>query len=302
MADPLFILATPRAYTSLLCGMIGQHPQTYGLPELNLFTIKEVRDFWEINTAKFGFTSNRRHGLLRTVAELYAGEQTTETIDMATHWCAARQQRNGGEVFKELVDKIHPLIAVDKSPTYTVDARFLNQTLETFPNAKFIHLIRHPISQGKSVMNLYDGAFAVVAHSIDFSNDKAVLDPQIAWHDINLNILELLERVPAENQIQLRGEDVIAQPERYFGQICRWLGIRDDAEAINEMLHPERSPYACVGPINAMYGNDPNFLRRATFQRHTPKLPSLDEPLPWRDDGIDLYPEVRALAREFNYS
>jgi hypothetical protein len=34
---PLFILAPPRSFTSVICGMIGQHPQMYGLPEVNLF-------------------------------------------------------------------------------------------------------------------------------------------------------------------------------------------------------------------------------------------------------------------------
>ena len=42
MRQPLFILALPRSYTSLIAGMLGQHPQAYGLPELNLFTVDRL--------------------------------------------------------------------------------------------------------------------------------------------------------------------------------------------------------------------------------------------------------------------
>jgi hypothetical protein len=67
--------------------------------------------------------------------------------------------------------------------------------------------------------------------------------------------------------------------------VCRWLGIRDDAEAIDAMMHPERSPFACFGPITALFGNDPNFLRGPEFRPHKVKVPPLDKPLAWRPDG-----------------
>jgi len=67
------------------------------------------------------------------------------------------------------------------------------------------------------------------------------------------------------------------------------------------MMHPERSPFACFGPIAALFGNDPNFLSGPTFRPHKVKMPPLDRPVPWREDGEKLKPEVVALAREFGY-
>jgi hypothetical protein len=87
----------------------------------------------------------------------------------------------------------------------------------------------------------------------------------------------------------------------HLAKICRWLGIRDDEDAIDEMMHPERSPFACFGPVNALFGNDPNFLRGPRFRPHIPRVPPLDGPVPWRDDGKGLQSEVIALAREFGY-
>ena len=93
----------------------------------------------------------------------------------------------------------------------------------------------------------------------------------------------------------------MTHPQEHLKTICRWLGIRHDDDAIEKMMHPERSPFACFGPITALFGNDPNFLRRPSFRQHTPKLPALCDPLPWRDDGKGIYPEVNTLAQEFGY-
>lgn len=301
MPPPLFLLAPPRSYTSLINAMIGQHPQAFGLPELNLFNVELLKDLWRTVSDEIGDASNRRQGLLRAIAEIYGGEQTAATVTMAQHWAAARQEHKTGDVFREIVAKIDPLIAVEKSPAYTISLNRLARIHETFPDARFIHLVRHPIPQGKSVLRLNDGIFALFVNALDFTQDKAILEPQIAWHDININILNFLDIVPAHQQIRIRGEEIMANPREHFTKICQWLGIRDDEEAIEEMMHPERSSFACFGPVNAMFGNDPNFLRGSVFRQHTPRVPPLDAPLPWREDGKKLFPEVVSLAREFGY-
>jgi hypothetical protein len=279
--------------------MIGQHPQMFGLPELNLFNVETISEFWGSGSAEI---PGVRHGLLRAVAQIYAGEQTSATIAMAEHWVAAREERTAGEVFQELAARVDPLILVEKSPAYTLSLGRLRRIYETFPEARFIHLIRHPIPQGKSVMELNYGVFAYYMNSFDFMNDRIVVDPQIAWHDVNINILNFLHGVPKNLQMRIRGEELMEQPRRHLADICRWLGIRDDDAAIEEMMHPEQSPFACFGPITALCGNDPNFLRGPAFHQHTPAIPRLVADLPWRDDGKRLRPEVIELAREFGYA
>ena len=44
MTAPLFLLAPPRSYTSLVNAMLGQHPQAFGLPELCLFNVERLVD------------------------------------------------------------------------------------------------------------------------------------------------------------------------------------------------------------------------------------------------------------------
>ena len=301
MAAPLFLLAPPRSYTSVINAMIGQHPRAFGLPELNLFNVGKVRELWGRVSNEIGGDSNRRHGLLRAVAEIYAGEQTRASVTMARHWAAAREDRTTGEAYRELADRIDPLIPGDTSPAYTVSMERLGRMYAAFPEARFIHLVRHPVPQGMSVLNLNNGIFALFVNAFEFEDNRVTVDPQIAWHDININILNFLDRVPQERQMRIRGEDFMEHPRAQLREVCRWLGIRDDDDALEEMMHPERSSFACFGPITALFGNDPSFLRSPAFREHRPKIPPLEGPLPWRSDGKGLRPEVIDLAYEFGY-
>lgn len=302
MAAPLFLLAPPRSYTSLVNAMLGQHPQAFGLPELCLFNVETLVDLWKGSKSEVSENGALvRHGLLRAVAEIYCGEQRTSTINMALAWASVREEWSTAAIFQEIVAALDPLVAVEKSPSYTMSVKRMQAMHRAFPEARFVHLVRHPVAQCKSLMAINDGAFCLKVEAYELTDDHAMIEPQVAWHDINLNILDFLDDVPADQQIRLRGEDVMAEPERYLAEIARWAGLRDDAEAVDAMMHPERSPFACFGPINALFGNDPNFLAGPTFRPHKPKLPSLAKPVPWRTDGKGLMPEVVALAQEFGY-
>ncbi len=302
MAAPLFLLAPPRSYTSLINAMLGQHPQAFGLPELCLFNVERLKGLWTRNSDEMSDNSRARQGLLRAVAEVYGGEQTKATVTMANHWAAAREDCTAAEVYQELVAKLDPLITVEKSPAYTIAIERMLAIHAAFPDARFVHLTRHPVGQCKSVMKMNWGAFALYVNSIEFQEERAIIEPQYAWYDLNINILNFLDTVPASNQLRVRGEDIMSDPPSQLARICRWLEIRDDEAAVDEMMHPERSPFACFGPLTAMFGNDPNFLRGPTFRPHKVKVPRLDQPVPWRDDGQGLHPRVVGLAQEFGYS
>ena len=47
-----------------------------------------------------------RHGLLRSVAQLYAGEQTIDSISMAYRWIRSRARQSTAAVFAELLERI----------------------------------------------------------------------------------------------------------------------------------------------------------------------------------------------------
>jgi hypothetical protein len=130
---------------------------------------------------------------------------------------------------------------------------------------------------------------------------QMVLDPQYEWYSRNEVIRDFLRSVPADCQLRVRGEDVFADPDRVLDYIATWMGLRTDAAAIDEMMHPERSEYACLGPPGAVYGNDSSFLL-APALRPTGKVDQdLRGPVSWLNNGQGFRPEIVALAREFGY-
>lgn len=296
--EPLFILAAPRSFTSVACAMLGQHPELYGVPELNLFVAPTLESMCE---QFVGLKQIQLHGLLRTVAHLYSGEQTLASVDLARRWILRRLDVTTADVYRTLCQRIAPLRIVDKSPSYSSHRSSLDRVRRAFPGAYYLHLVRHPRSQGESMLRVAGGVMAVLANSVDYATEPPTLDPQVAWYRVQQNILRFLARIPSERQRRLRGEDLLDDPRRHLVEICRWLGIAETDAAIEAMLHPEVSPFAGLGPLGANLGNDISFLRSPGMAGgRAPEL-RLGGPLSWRADGRGFARPVVRLARALGY-
>lgn len=294
---PIFLLAPPRSFTSVICGVIGQHPELFGSPEINLFRARTMSHF-------IGLT--RLHmGLHRFVAQLYAGEQTVESVAMAHNWLLARRDRTTAEVHLELCRKVAPRALVQKSPRYQRRLSYMQAVLDAFPDARFIHLLRHPRGMCQSYLDMNEASAQLLAcadlGAVDRSGPEPIADPQILWHDYNLRILRFQERVDPARWLRITGEDFLADLDDQLKRLCTWLGISDGPEAVAAMKRPEDSPFACFGPLTAMIGNDPKFLRDPQLRPYKRRPQSLEGPLPWRPDGASFHPRVVAMARDFGY-
>lgn len=307
---PVFILAAPRSFTSVICAMLGQHPQMYGMPELHLFKCATMAEWFDL-CRKQPFP--RAHGLLRAVAQLYFGEQADHTIPLARRWLVERMHLRTGQVLRALCAKIYPATAVEKSPSISYDDEALVRAYRMFPRARFLHLVRHPKGQGASLVNYIKireqhgpipashWLLQFVGYGSRHGGDPTP-DPQHAWHALNLNICKFLDSVPEAQKRTVRGEELLGEPDRAFVPILEWLGLRFDARALERMKHPERSPYARLGPRGAEFGNDRLFLQDPAFRQKPPSAHTLQGAPDWRPDGAALTAPVIELATRFGYS
>ena len=159
--------------------MIGQHPQAFGLPEVNLFIAETLDQLCQKATQQRQFLI---HGLLRTVAHLYAGEQTVESIAMAWRWINRRREMTTGAIYRELCRKVAPRRLVDKSPTYSQSAEILERIEREFPDAQYLFLTRNPIDQGNSMIQSPQGFMQLlVSRSLDFNENPPRVEPQFQW-------------------------------------------------------------------------------------------------------------------------
>jgi hypothetical protein len=96
-------------------------------------------------------------------------------------------------------------------------------------------------------------------------------------------IKRFTDSLPPDRWIRVRSEDVLNSPRDFLPGICRWMGLDAGEDAVEAMLHPEKSPFARLGPKNALGGNDPGFLNEpAPHEAVNPD--SLDIPADWTVD------------------
>jgi Sulfotransferase family len=306
----VFLLAPPRSYSSLACAMLGQHSQLYGLPETHLFCSETMAQWWEAcSRASF----NMADGLLRAVAQLLYSEQTEDAVRSASGWLRRRSHFTTGLLFEALADRVQPAVLVEKSPTLVTWPESMQRALAMFPQSRFIQVVQHPRGFGESLMHgiwsarkhgpvphwmLHLASYPGPEASEDgVPHDVPGSDPQRAWYVLNTHICEFLKPLPEQQKMLVRGEDLLENPDEILRQIGGWLGIRMDSAELNEMKHPDRSPFASQGPPNAPYGGtdfSPDNQTLGTTQ-------SLEGPVIWREDGQGFLREVKELARQFGY-
>jgi hypothetical protein len=312
--DPVIILAPPRSFTSVVGTMLGQHPQLYGVPELHLFQQETVSEFLH---ACADATFPMSDGVRRTIAELVFGEQSEDTIRRAESWLRRRSDHMTGFLLELFTERTAPRMLVEKSPSTIFHADFMRRAAEMFPGARFLHLTRHPRGHAESVLKYlagrrtqgplpsnhwllgmasYDGAAPFAPGS------SPAIDPQNAWYALHRQICAFLDTVPRDRKLQIRGEDLLVDPDRYVREVATWLDLRCDRDAIDETKHPERSPYAFFGPPNAKFGLDFYFLKNPVLRAARATNQSLDGPVSWRSDGGGFRSEVVQLARSFGYN
>ncbi len=300
---PLIILAPPRSFSSVTSAMLGQHPQMYGLPELNLFAADNLEALTRYFDSDGHRTGRRWDGLLRVIAELFLRKQTRGTVSLARKWVLNHGDESTVGVFEKIMRRAAPKIVVEKSITTVWNNEMLGRAVNAFPDTRFIHLTRHPRSHGLSMMELMEKRDWQIARGIyDHSTNPPTPDPQLLWYRINSRIVDALSAIPDDRKLQVRGEDLLLNLDQKLAEISEWMGLRTDNEAIEEMKHPERSPFASIGPVNAPMGNDHKFLEDPVLKPYRVKDVSLDGKLSWRDDIEGFSPEVRDLATRFGYT
>jgi hypothetical protein len=293
--QPLFILSPPRSLSSVVCGVLGQHPQCYGLAELHLFFADDLGGVMK-GTYRGSMVVD---GLLRTLAQLHDGEQTEQSIIRARQWTLTRTSWSIRKVFDHIQELVGPRLLIEKSPATTYNREYIGRLLRHFPKANLLHLTRHPRSTGESLVKLRSQC----PRLRQATRDRPHLDPERIWRVSHKVTITSTAGLPPGQCMRLKGEVLLRNLNLYLPQICEWLDLRKDAAAIESMMHPENSPYAKPGPQGARFGNDPSFLENPKLDPERLarlKEPQLDGELSWRP-GETFAPETRQLAKQFGY-
>jgi hypothetical protein len=275
--------------------MIGNHPEMVGVAETNLFIADTYAELERIYRVRPRF----QHGLLRTVAELGLGSQSVEDVEAAKVWLEEEyRDLPTMDIMRDIMAWVEPRGVIDKSPIYVYSQDAIEKIKKSFPDARYLHLSRHPRSTCESIHKMRQkAAEALAGRQLGSDTD---MTPDTIWLKPHLRILEALEGVSPEQKMFLRGELLLEQPRIYLEQIAEWLGISTAPEAIDAMLRPEESPFARVGPENARFGNDPSFMESPELRSFKEGPSDLDSPVSW-DNSIFFDDDLKHYAMYFGY-
>jgi len=256
--DLVLILCSPRSCSSVVCAMLGQHPQLYGFPELNLFVADTLGELWRLGNSPIPGGPSYLTGLLRAIAELEFGGQTDETIRRGRDLICSRCHWTTKQMLDRLLTWIHPKIGVDKSPRTGLSQRSIDRALSACPRSRIIHLTRHPVSTLRSLNRNHRHTVTMLGSSSDpvwLANFYAHL-----WVRSQELILSTVHKIGPAMSHKVRAEDLLLQPDHHLTHLTKWLGIRWDPEAIEAMKHPENSPFSRPAAMGLDGDGDPGFL------------------------------------------
>lgn len=292
MRDPLFILCPGWSFSSVVCATIGGHPDAFGLPEVHLYGHETVGDLLSFDMPVFG-RPGASSGLKRALAELQFGEQTYETIEAAGKWLRERKHFTSGQMMHMLDEMVGDRLMVDKSPTNSHPERMV-RILRDFPNARFLHLTRHPMATSRSSYKAVERRGKL--------DQKKPEDNEKYWFKTHASILQFSQMLAADQYMLLQGENFLERPDFYLRQICDWLGLSSDDAAVERMMQPELSPFAVIGPKNAQYGNNMGFIKNPHLRVGRPRAESLEGTLEWLEGHeIHFSDQTRSLAYQLGY-
>lgn len=299
---PIFVVGRPTPDVVRVGAMLASHPDTFGIPDFNLFVATRLETAWS-DISSMG--DSHADGLLRTVALLYAGDQSIAAVQMARRWAQRRYYWPTQRIFDELRAKVAPLALVDRSRVYAVRPDAIANARELYPDARFAFVVNHPRRAGANAFSekskRADGPTAGLAKQIpglanalgqDPARPAAAEPPHADWARINRALADALEPVPAEARVLVRVEDVEAAPETALAAAARGLGLSAEADAVAAMRRPQEGPFAAAGPANAPLGDDLALIADPARPLGEDLAPLAAAPLPR---------EIAALAATLGY-
>ena len=255
----LFILTPPRSYSTITTAILAGHPQIYGLPETRLFNAATVGELLDEAGGRSPLPpivfDLRLSGLLRTVAELREGAQTSAAVERARGWLGERADWPTVRLVEHLRELVPAGIGLEKSPdTVSTDDRIARCVRSWLPpEARYLHLTRHPVTSQRSMYQRWRR---------NLRGDDGVLVAKAAsvWYDGHLRVMRALAPLPAGAWLRVRSEDLLHEPYTWLPKILQWLGLECGRPTIGRMLRTEQWRFANTGEDGRLFGGDPDFM------------------------------------------
>ncbi len=217
----VFVLSPPRSGSTLFRVMMAGHERLFAPPELELLGFSTMADR-RGSHEKAGTMWSR--GVVRTLMEIHSCN-AEEARDLMLR--AEADKTTVQDFYRHMQEAIGERILVDKTPSYSTLLPVIERAESLFDDPLYIHLLRHPCGMIRSFVD-YKLHETYYRQQID-SRFEVPFSPhqigELVWVISHENILNFLERVPADRQHRLQFEELVRQPEQIMRELCEFLEL-----------------------------------------------------------------------------
>ena len=208
--EMIFLLSPPRSGSTLLRVMLAGHSRLFAPQELHLMGYTDMASY---DRHLRGTALNM--GILNVIGEVTS---KAGAWNLYREW--VRDATPTAEVVRFIQARIGDRILVDKSPFFFDPLPTLLAAAERYPNARFLHLVRHPAA---SIGSYVEQRFhAIFEQTRDLPpHDQA----EWCWTRVHQGILAFQRHIPAHRMARVYFEDIVTDPERTMRRLCPALGL-----------------------------------------------------------------------------
>ncbi len=226
---PLFIIGAPRSGTTFLCSTLNVHPSIHLTNECRIFALfKKMID-----------VDCHRPDLLSPSHRQRFEDFSRRTLG---GWVERFYREELGVTAPIWGDK-HPPYAdptilsgrmgsVARLPLSGSCLRFIREAL---PQARFIHLHRHPAHVAKSLLR---------KHWIG-----SVEDGVRVWAQYVAEIIEFIDELPADHTLTFAYRDLIERPDATAASVGQFLGLHDVSPIVDFLARQRQLPTPFSEPV-----------------------------------------------------
>ena len=216
----VFILSAPRSGSTLFQQLLGTHPQIVSSEELHLMTYNTFAD--RHNALSKEGLSHLLNGTVRLRATL---KNLTQQISAQVENMYVIDSRPVTTFYNEINAHMAESILVDKTPSYSYSKNVLDRISKCFPNAKYIHLIRHPSAVVKSIID--SKLIDIIPFAVRSGLSKGKL-PELIWHLCERNIQQFLSFQNPSDVLTIKYETLLNDPKAQVDNVISYLGLTSD--------------------------------------------------------------------------
>ncbi|MCK9523313.1 MAG: sulfotransferase [Proteobacteria bacterium] len=204
----IFVIGSPRSGSTMFQRMLGSHSAIYTHPEPHIISPLAHLGYYEnVDKAPYDHI-NAALAIREYVADLPGQED--DYLDACRAYLDI--------LYGRMLDKSGQQMMLDKTPANALVLPFLRKV---YPDAHYIVLTRHPLAIFCSYADsFFEGDYDA---ALNFNNILGRYVPAMAG----------FLRTPPARMHHVRYEDLVAQPETKMAEIFAFLGLPNEADAVN---------------------------------------------------------------------